>query len=229
MTATQAGQGIAGSTALSADGRTLSFTPTALLPADTVITVGFSSVTSTDGVVLAGQTWNFRTAVADTTGTTTDTVMFDGLVPATAAVDDAQAVELGVSFVPSVAGTVTAIRFYKGPGNTGTHTGSLWSASGVRLATGTFTSETAEGWQTMNLATPYALSAGTTYVVSYLAPSGRYAATGKFFANGYSSGPLSVPAAGNGRYRYGVGGGFPTTTFNSTNYFVGVVFRSTSP
>ena len=35
-------------------------------------------------------------------------------------------------------------RFYKGTGNNGTHTGSLWSATGTLLATGTFTNETAQ-------------------------------------------------------------------------------------
>ena len=60
-------------------------------------------------------------------------------------------VELGAAFTPAKDGTVTAIRFYKGAGNTGTHTGSLWTASGTRLATVTFTGETATGWQTAKL------------------------------------------------------------------------------
>ena len=55
--------------------------------------------------------------------------------------DDASAVELGVRFTADVAGTITGMRFYKGPQNTGTHTGTLWSATGTKLATATFTSE----------------------------------------------------------------------------------------
>ena len=39
-------------------------------------------------------------------------------------------------------GRVLGVRFYKGPGNTGTHTGSLWTATGERVATGTFADET---------------------------------------------------------------------------------------
>lgn len=222
MTLTRAGQAIAGSTTLSTDARKLTFTPTAPLPADTVVTATVTGVTSTEGAALADQSWTFRTTEA---ATSTTTVMFDGLTPGTAAVDDGDAVELGVSFVPSVAGQVTGIRFYKGPGNTGTHTGTLWSAAGAVLATGTFDTETATGWQTMDLDAPVGLTAGQTYVVSYLAPNGRYSATGGFFSGGWSSGPLSVAAAGNGRYRYGSGGGFPTSTYNATNYFVGVVFR----
>ena len=48
-------------------------------------------------------------------------------------------------------GVVTGVRFYKSPGNTGAHVGSLWNANGVELATGTFTNESASGWQTAEL------------------------------------------------------------------------------
>ena len=52
---------------------------------------------------------------------------------------DTDAVELGVKFRADQDGFVTGIRFYKGTGNTGTHTGSLWNSAGTRLATVTFT------------------------------------------------------------------------------------------
>ena len=42
---------------------------------------------------------------------------------------------LGVRFTADVDGTVTGVRFYKGPDNTGTHTGTLWTANGTALAT----------------------------------------------------------------------------------------------
>jgi len=47
--------------------------------------------------------------------------------PAVASVVDANAVELGVKFRASVNGFVTAIRFFKGPSNTGTHVVNLWT------------------------------------------------------------------------------------------------------
>ena len=56
----------------------------------------------------------------------------------------------------SVDGFVTGVRFYKGTGNTGTHVGSLWSSTGTRLATVTFTNETATGWQTASFGQPVA-------------------------------------------------------------------------
>ena len=68
-------------------------------------------------------------------------------IPALVTENDPSAVELGVKFRASVDGSIVGIRFYKGPQNTGTHVGKLWSASGTLLATATFTGETASGWQ----------------------------------------------------------------------------------
>src|SRR5882762_1141974 len=66
-------------------------------------------------------------------------------VPANPAVTDNRPIEVGVKFRSDVAGFVTGIRFYKGPQNTGTHVGHLWSAGGALLAVGTFTNESASG------------------------------------------------------------------------------------
>jgi hypothetical protein len=185
------------------------------------LTATVSGVTSTRGAALPTQTWSFTTRPTATGKTS----LLTGVTPATTAVDDSSSIELGMAFTPSVAGQVTAIRFYKGTGNTGTHTGSLWTADGTRLATVTFTDETASGWQSATLPTPVVLSPGQTYVVSYYAPNGHFSVTGGFFANGRSSGPLTAPAANNGRYRYGWGGGFPAASWNSSNYFVDVEFE----
>src|SRR5262249_27222657 len=69
---------------------------------------------------------------------------------------DPNAVELGVKFRSDVAGFVTGIRFYKSETNTGTHLGSLWSSTGTRLATATFTGESASGWQQLDFTPPVA-------------------------------------------------------------------------
>src|SRR5690349_22959622 len=61
---------------------------------------------------------------------------------------DRESVELGTPFTPTKDGVVLGIRFYKTPENTGTHVGNLWDASGKRLATVTFSGESARGWQT---------------------------------------------------------------------------------
>lgn len=149
-------------------------------------------------------------------------------VPPTPASNDSNSVELGVKFTPAVDGRITAIKFYKGTQNTGTHTVSLWNASGARLATATATNETPSGWQTVPLASPLNVTGGTTYTASYFAPVGRYAYQQNYFANAYRHGPLTAPASGssggNGVFRYSPSGGFPTDTYQNSNYWVDVVF-----
>ena len=71
---------------------------------------------------------------------------------------------LGLQFQASSDGMVTGVRFYKETDNTGTHTGSLWTATGTLLATGTFTGESASGWQELDFSTPVAVTAGPTYI-----------------------------------------------------------------
>ncbi|MEV8182561.1 DUF4082 domain-containing protein, partial [Specibacter sp. NPDC078692] len=214
---------LAGTAVLSTDGKTLTFTPAAPLPAGATISVVLGQLISTQGATLADVSWQFSTA--DGSATPSNYSMFGALVPDTASnTDDSAAIELGVAFTPSVAGSVTAIRFFKGAGNTGAHTGSIWNAAGVRLATVAFTGETASGWQSATLTTPLQLTAGTTYTVSYFAPNGNYSSTSAFFATPFSHGPLSVDAGSNGRYFYGSSGGMPSNSWNATNYFVDLVF-----
>jgi hypothetical protein len=153
--------------------------------------------------------------------------------PVHASDSDTSAVELGVKFRSDTAGFVTGVRFYKGSANTGTHVGHLWSSTGANLGTVTFTGESASGWQTASFAAPVAVAANTTYIASYYAPNGRYAADGgAFAAAGVDNAPLHAlkdgTDGGNGAYRYGTGGGFPTNTYQSTNYWVDVVFNTTN-
>ena len=152
-------------------------------------------------------------------------VLFNGLSPTNVTANDASALELGVTFQSSVAGQISAIRFFKGPQNTGTHVGNLWSAAGALLASATFTNETATGWQQVNLATPVTLTPGTAYTASYHTTTGFYSADGGYFASAVTSGPLTAPAGNNGVYAYGTSSTFPTGSFNSTNYWVDVVFN----
>ncbi|WP_375437790.1 DUF4082 domain-containing protein, partial [uncultured Hymenobacter sp.] len=143
--------------------------------------------------------------------------------------DGNQAIEVGTKFRAAVSGMVTGIRFYKGAGNTGTHVGSLWNATGTKLATATFSGETPSGWQEVRFSTPVAITAATTYIVSYYSPDGGFAISPGFF-NGTSviNGPLTALQAGtdgvNGVFRYGNGGGFPNGG-NDANYWVDVLFK----
>ena len=151
-----------------------------------------------------------------------------GQTPTLQTEDDGQAVEIGTRFRSDVAGYVSAIRFYKSAQNVGPHTGHLWSAGGALLGTVSFSTVTTSGWQQAALATPVAVSPDTTYIVSYHTQSGFYSADADYFATaGVDSGPVHAPRDGeggaNGVYKYGTAG-FPASTYRSTNYWVDVVF-----
>ncbi|MDD2542391.1 MAG: DUF4082 domain-containing protein, partial [Desulfuromonadaceae bacterium] len=144
------------------------------------------------------------------------------------------AVELGVKFRSNSDGFITGIRFYKAATNTGTHIGNLWSSTGVRLATATFSNETESGWQQVTFATPVAIIANTVYVVSYHTNTGHYSCDQNYFnANGVDNSPLYALEAGisgvNGVYAYGSASNFPSLGWNSSNYWVDVVFSTTEP
>jgi hypothetical protein len=152
--------------------------------------------------------------------------------PGTVTVNDPSAVELGVKFQVSTAGQIVGVRFYKGPQNTGTHVGNLWTVGGGLLATANFTNETASGWQQVFFATPVTVAPGTTYVASYHTLTGFYSADGNYYANALTNGPLtalsSAASGGNGVYAYGSASAFPVNTYNSANYWVDVLFTQGS-
>ncbi len=211
---------MAGSVAYDDTTHTATFTPSGPLSTGTSYTVSVSA-TATNGLAMTqAYQWSFTTGVPATCPCT----LLGNAVPANASSGDSSDLELGVRFRSDEGGYVTGVRFYKGSGNTGVHTGTLWSATGTALATGTFTNETASGWQTLTFDAPVAVSAATDYVVSYHAPSGNWSYTSHFYDNGWDAPPLHA-AAPNGVYR--VGAGFPTSTANNTNYYVDVVFATT--
>jgi N,N-dimethylformamidase beta subunit-like, C-terminal/Domain of unknown function (DUF4082)/Bacterial Ig-like domain/Bacterial Ig domain len=158
-----------------------------------------------------------------------------GYTPAVTSAADSTPLELGMKFQSSVTGWVAGVRFYKGAGNGGTHTGTLWTAAGAELATGTFVNETAGGWQTVRFTNPVQISANTTYIVSYYAPDGHYAADENLFDSALSTPPLTAQKAafagsggGNGVFNAG-GPGFPSSTYNASSYAVDVIFDTTQP
>lgn len=150
--------------------------------------------------------------------------LFELATPATVDAGDGSATVLGTKFTSDTGGSITGIRFYKASANTGAHVGALWSASGTKLAEGSFSGESASGWQTLTLAQPVTVTADTTYVVSYLAPNGHYSVTGAGFASAFDNPPLHALASANGVYAYSGTSVFPTSTWNSTNYWVDVLF-----
>jgi hypothetical protein len=154
--------------------------------------------------------------------------------PVTLSDPDTVGTELGVKFKSDVSGQITGIRFYKSSTNTGTHIGSLWSSTGTKLTSATFTGETTSGWQQMLFTTPVNITAGTVYVASYYAPAGHYSSdSGYFTSKGQDSPPLHALQTGvsgpNGVYVYsGTASTFPNQTFGDANYWVDVVFSPTT-
>lgn len=147
-------------------------------------------------------------------------------LPAVASASNTNRVTLGLQFTSDVPGNVTGVRFYKGTGNTGTHTGQLWSASGTMLASVTFTNESATGWQTAKFATPVKITAKTPYVIAYTAPKGRWAYNEDFAWGSASRAPLRVNGSSPGVYTFGSGSRFPVGVWKNSNYWVDVLFTA---
>jgi hypothetical protein len=139
--------------------------------------------------------------------------------------------ELGAKFRVTTTAQVLGVKFYKAGANTGTHVGKLWSSSGKLLASGNFTGESASGWQTMTFASPVSIGANTTYIVSYYAPTGHYSYDSSYFtSHGAGDGIVKQLQSGvdgsNGVYNIGTGGGFPTSSWNDTNYWVDAIVQT---
>lgn len=155
--------------------------------------------------------------------------------PVEAPASNLQPVELGVKFRSDVSGYITGIRFYKaGSANAGPHVGNLWSRTGARLGSAPFVGETASGWQQVTFASAVPIAADTTYVASYFAPAGGWSYDLDYFATaGADSSPLHALAAGvdgpNGVFVYASSSAFPTQSYQSSNYWVDVVFSKTAP
>src|SRR5581483_10204742 len=84
------------------------------------------------------------------------------------------------------------------------------------------------------LSTPVAIAANTTYVASYYAPNGHYAADSNYFiTTGVNNGVLhalsDAAASGNGVFMYCGAGAFPTNNHNFTNFWVDVAFSTIPP
>jgi len=173
------------------------------------------------------------TCSSNSFGQTQVTIWPSTTVPGTTDVGADSPAELGVSFKSDTNGYVTGIRFYKSPGNTGTHVGNLWSNAGALLASATFSGETASGWQQVNFAMPVAITANTVYVASYHTTIGHYSANWNYFATGgANNAPLhalvSSSSTPDGRFAYGSGSSFPTGTHKAANYWVDLAFTSSA-
>ena len=181
------------------------------------------------GSLAASETFNIAVAPA------TVSLFTASNTPAQTNLNDGSPLEVGMKFASSVAGQITALKFYRSSSDTGPDLLDLWTSTGTKLASATFTNTAASGWQTVTLATPVSITANTTYVASYHT-TGEYVVTDNFFTTALTNGVLTAPstatAGGNGVYAYGgnnTAGIFPTSTFSAANYYADVVFANSTP
>jgi Domain of unknown function (DUF4082)/Bacterial Ig-like domain/Bacterial Ig domain/FlgD Ig-like domain len=209
---------------------TFSWTPSAS-GSVTIKTRGFDD---TGNLEVAGTSPGPKVVVVNVTSAVCPCTVFPGSsAPGTPNNNDGQALEVGMRFRASQNGYIDGIRFYKGTSNTGTHTGELWTNTGTRLAQVVFTGESGSGWQQMLFPSHVAVTAGTTYVAAYHSAGGGYAADDLYFTGPIVRGPLTGLADGtdgaNGVYRYTATPAFPNLSYQSSNYWVDVVYEPLPP
>src|SRR5262249_17420882 len=219
-----AANNVAGSLSFNTGNTVATFTPSSALAASGTYTATVSGAQNTSGVAMSSPfSWSFTTAGAQCPCSIWQNGTPSGAVDA----NDTSAVNLGLKFTVNTSGFITAVRFYKESDNTGAHIGSLWSATGTLLASGTFSNESASGWQELDFTSPVAVTAGTAYVASYFTNAGHYALTSNGLASAVTNGPLTAQASG-GVYAYGSGNTFPSNTFQASNYWVDAVYSQSA-
>ncbi|WP_375431149.1 DUF4082 domain-containing protein [uncultured Friedmanniella sp.] len=214
------GVAIDGTTSGESQGSVANFVPAGDLDPGTKYTVTVSGARNLAGTPMTSTT----TATFTTSGAAAcPCTLFDSTIkPGQSDSGDTAAVTLGVTFTPTVNGYIKGLRYYRDAANTGTHTGTLYTAAGERLADLTFT-DSGTGWQTANFATTVPVTAGTTYVAAYYAPNGRYSVDLNYFGSDVSNPPLRSASPG-GVYLYA--NGFPNKSYMRSNYYVDVVFTT---
>jgi hypothetical protein len=221
------GSTVSANVSYDASSRTATLIPSSLLAASTIYTAQVTTGLHADDGTALGSTaqWAF------TTGACPCTVFPSTLTPSSTgnSTQDGRSgtgpftYELGMKFTVTSAVQLTSIRFYKSPGETGTHVGRLW-AGGTQLGSVTFSNETGSGWQQQALSSPITLQPGTTYTVSVNANT-VFVVTPAGLATSTGTGPIrSVADGANGVYATTAGQN-PTSSYNNSNYFVDAVVR----
>ncbi|MCU1518999.1 MAG: hypothetical protein JWQ75_3720, partial [Pseudarthrobacter sp.] len=220
------GTNVAGTTGYDPLTRKATFTPTSGLDLGVKYTATLSATATSGGSVTAGGTWSFTTVTSPPVpGTCPCSFFGDSVVPGLPEVRDGVPLTLGIRFSSTTDGTVTGVRFYKSAGNTGTHTGTLFTASGQQLATVTFANESTSGWQTAYFNQPVGVTASTEYIVAYKTTTGTYSATVNGFGSGLSAGNLRA-SSDAGAYSYSTD--FPNAR-STASYLVDVVVQYPDP
>ncbi len=214
------GNAVAGAVSFNAGNTVATFTPTSSLAASTTYTATVSGAQNATGTPMASP---FGVELHDQRPQCPCSVWQNGTPTGAVDAPDTTAVNLGLQFRASSSGFVTGVRFYKEVDNTGRTS----AACGVRPGRCWRRARSAvsppSGWQELAFSSPVAITANTTYVVSYHTDAGHYALTSSGLASAVTNGPLTALASG-GVYAYGSANAFPSNTFNASNYWVDVVY-----
>ncbi|KAF0652003.1 peptidase M23, partial [Cyanobium sp. Copco_Reservoir_LC18] len=150
--------------------------------------------------------------------------------------------ELGTQFVSNENGSVSALRYYRGPTDADdidVRTLRLWRGNGTLLGSVVINSAPgAVGWQVGTLTSAVAITAGESYVVSYgytfnnnsgaresYAISENYFSTSRADISSSLNEPTSFISGIAGVYSTSLGT-LPTSIYNASNYWVDVAFSS---
>lgn len=129
--------------------------------------------------------------------------------------------QVATRFIPDYDGRFVGYRFYKAPGETGSHTARLYRTSGQLVHQITFGAETPSGWQRVTFATLVYGYAGEEYYIT-VNTNTKQAKTPAYFNN---NGPIYRNWGG----AYGGGYGQPIHAFPSngsgSSFFVDVIYR----
>lgn len=225
--------------------KTASFIANEGLAANTTYTATLEGGTGTTvnnvaGIALASDyTWSFTTAATAQCPCS----LKDRVAPVNAGTaDDLGTAELGVKVKASTNGYITSLRFYKPITSAETtHTGNIWSSTGTKLASVTFSNETDYGWQEAKLSTPLRINENQVYIISYGAPDAIYAytanaLTGQNLSSGYltayasGSSENAATSSGNGNGVFvSTAGNYPSSASpNGSYYWIDAVFSLTT-
>jgi hypothetical protein len=207
--------------------RTATLTPTAPLAPSTTYTaeVGTAAVSARGVTMERPEAWGFSTSNCPCR-------LFQGEpAPAVSGLDTRNyrsgggpwSLELGVKVQVTQAARLEAVRYYRDPAETGTHSARVWTAQGTLVAVVPFGAETGAGWQQQALPAPLQLTPGATYVVS-VGLNSTFGMTDMGLADQIISGPLRSVAGANGVYA-DAAGVFPTLSWRSSDYHVDAVVR----
>ena len=127
--------------------------------------------------------------------------------------------EIAMRFKVAVPGRVVAFRWYKGPGETGSHTARLWTDGGSQIASATFTNESGSGWQTVTFSGVH-INANQYYRVSVNTNTVQAKTFGSLSGNPIVNGPVTSDFS-----YYGQPTGVMPTSGSYSLYYIDVTFQ----